>query len=222
MLFFLLFKVFFHGDHRKALEEAFRQSKTTHQGEEAGECCRLLAHIIVRAIASDASSPAARKEEVLGALGSGSDGDFSSELYSVSCLAASASEERCAENEGLDLKDRRWEWRKKGHDEKGGFMYCSSRALSDPEYVGSYAMDALAMALHCAWATDCLEEAMLKAANMRGDADTVCAIAGQIAGAVYGAAAIPTDWLAAVRKWDPNDTIETRACMLYLRGKKRK
>ncbi len=37
--------------------------------------------------------------------------------------------------------------------------------------------------------------AVLLAANLGEDADTTGAITGQLAGALYGAAGIPTDWL---------------------------
>ncbi len=40
--------------------------------------------------------------------------------------------------------------------------------------------------------------AVLLAANLGGDADSTAAIAGQRAGAVYGASGIPAEWLAAL------------------------
>jgi ADP-ribosyl-[dinitrogen reductase] hydrolase len=55
-----------------------------------------------------------------------------------------------------------------------------------PGYVGSYCMDALSMALHTVWYGTNYHEITLKNANMGGDCDTVGAIAGQLAGAVYG------------------------------------
>ena len=47
-------------------------------------------------------------------------------------------------------------------------------------------MDALAMALHTVWNTKSFKEMALMNANMGGDCDTVGAIAGQVAGAIYG------------------------------------
>ena len=47
-------------------------------------------------------------------------------------------------------------------------------------------MDALAMALHIVWSTNSFRECVEKAADMGGDSDTVGAIVGQIAGAIYG------------------------------------
>ena len=40
----------------------------------------------------------------------------------------------------------------------------------------------------------CFEGAVLRAVNLGGDADTVGAVAGQIAGAVYGVGSIPERW----------------------------
>jgi ADP-ribosyl-[dinitrogen reductase] hydrolase len=47
-------------------------------------------------------------------------------------------------------------------------------------------MDALAMALHTVWITSTFKEVAILNANKGGDCDTVGAIAGQIAGAMYG------------------------------------
>ena len=47
-------------------------------------------------------------------------------------------------------------------------------------------MDALSMALHTVWHTKSFKEMALMNANMGGDCDTVGAVAGQVAGAVYG------------------------------------
>lgn len=47
-------------------------------------------------------------------------------------------------------------------------------------------MDALAMALHTVWITNSFKEVAILNANLGGDCDTVGAIAGQIAGAMYG------------------------------------
>ena len=43
--------------------------------------------------------------------------------------------------------------------------------------------------------TDNFRDCILAAANLGGDADTIAAVAGQIAGAKYGMAAIPSEWL---------------------------
>ena len=43
--------------------------------------------------------------------------------------------------------------------------------------------------------TDNFRDAILKAANLGDDADTVAAVAGQIAGSLYGMTGIPSEWL---------------------------
>mmetsp|Transcript_44601 Transcript_44601/g.74413 ORF Transcript_44601/g.74413 Transcript_44601/m.74413 type:complete len:190 (+) Transcript_44601:1392-1961(+) len=56
---------------------------------------------------------------------------------------------------------------------------------------------------------------MLYCANMRGDSDSVCAVVGQLAGAIYGLEAIPKAWIKAVEQWDGGGSIALRAYKLY-------
>lgn len=58
-----------------------------------------------------------------------------------------------------------------------------------------YCIDSLEAALWSFARSATFEETVLTAANLGGDADTVAAIAGQIAGAHYGASGIPSRWL---------------------------
>jgi ADP-ribosyl-[dinitrogen reductase] hydrolase len=58
-----------------------------------------------------------------------------------------------------------------------------------------YCIESLEAAIWCFQRCSSFEETVLTAANMGGDADTVAAIAGQLAGAFYGAASIPEHWL---------------------------
>ncbi|WP_255206196.1 ADP-ribosylglycohydrolase family protein [Janthinobacterium sp. BJB401] len=58
-----------------------------------------------------------------------------------------------------------------------------------------YCVESLEAALWCFFNTDSLEEAVLRAVNLGEDADTTGAIVGQLAGAYYGAQAIPARWL---------------------------
>lgn len=57
-----------------------------------------------------------------------------------------------------------------------------------------YAVESLEAALWCVHQTENYREAVLAAANLGDDADTTAAIAGQIAGALYGVEAIPREW----------------------------
>ncbi len=59
-----------------------------------------------------------------------------------------------------------------------------------------YVVDTLEAALWCTSTTDSFEAALVLAVNLGHDADTVGAVTGQIAGALYGASAIPSRWLA--------------------------
>jgi len=189
--------VFCAKDIKKGEEMAWEQSKTTHQGLEAAECCRLLTHICIKAINGDGT------KNFLDNL------NFESNLYSINCLAKSECEKKHQENKDLKLEDRQWDW------QCPTFRYSENRAQSQPGYVGSYAMDALAMALHCVWTTNNFRDALLKCANLRGDSDSVSAVAGQIAGAIYGKQGIPQDWIETILIWDPEFDIPLRAYKLF-------
>jgi|GEM_PF-226239 len=58
-----------------------------------------------------------------------------------------------------------------------------------------YVKDTFQTAMWAARNSDSFEECLVLAVNRRGDADTVGAVAGQIAGAMYGYSAIPERWL---------------------------
>lgn len=66
-----------------------------------------------------------------------------------------------------------------------------------------YAVDSFECTLYALWegSTD-FDEAIIIAANMGGDADTIAAICGGMAGAFHGFAAIPKKWVAALSKAD--------------------
>ena len=81
------------------------------------------------------------------------------------------------------------------HPEVEAVAAGSYRAKQPPQIRGTgFCVDALEAAL---WAVDGatdFADAVLRAANLGHDADTTAAIAGQIAGARWGAEAIPHDW----------------------------
>jgi ADP-ribosyl-[dinitrogen reductase] hydrolase len=62
------------------------------------------------------------------------------------------------------------------------------------------ALATLEAAFWCVERTKSFAEAVLTAANLGGDADTIAAVAGQIAGAAYGLAAIPEHWRARLHE----------------------
>lgn len=63
-----------------------------------------------------------------------------------------------------------------------------------------YVVDSLEAALWCLLTTNNYEECVLKAVNLGEDTDTVAAIAGSLAGVLYGIDAIPIHWMETLRK----------------------
>ena len=71
-------------------------------------------------------------------------------------------------------------WRAKGRD-----------AISSSGYV----LHTLEAALWCASRSESIEDALILAANLADDADTVAAVTGQLAGALWGMSSAPAGWL---------------------------
>ncbi len=61
-----------------------------------------------------------------------------------------------------------------------------------------YVVDGLEAAFWSVWTTDTFEAAILEATNLGDDADTTAAVAGQVAGALYGVEGIPVRWRETV------------------------
>jgi ADP-ribosyl-[dinitrogen reductase] hydrolase len=64
------------------------------------------------------------------------------------------------------------------------------------------AVDTLDAALWCLARAETFEEAVIEAVNLGGDTDTIGAVTGQLAGALYGASAIPVRWRQGVHDGD--------------------
>ena len=75
-----------------------------------------------------------------------------------------------------------------------------------------YVVDTLEAALWCVDRTGSIEEALILAANLADDADTVAAVTGQLAGALWGMSGAPAAWLDKLA-W--RDRIESLAVHLY-------
>ena len=71
----------------------------------------------------------------------------------------------------------------------------------------AYVIDTVQTVLHYYFSTDSVESCIVDVVNQGGDADTTGAIAGMLAGATYGVAAIPSLWL---QKLDPAVKAEIR------------
>lgn len=61
-----------------------------------------------------------------------------------------------------------------------------------------YVVESLEAALWCFWHADSYKNTVLDAVNLGRDADTTAAVVGQVAGAYYGLASIPTGWLEKI------------------------
>lgn len=82
-----------------------------------------------------------------------------------------------------------------------------------PEIRGTgYCVAALEAAIWAVAGSDDFRDAILRATNLGDDADTTAAIAGQLAGALYGASGIPQPWLA---KLAMREQIESLADALH-------
>ncbi len=82
------------------------------------------------------------------------------------------------------------------HPAVEGVVRGSWKKKSPPAIRGTgYCIDALEAALWAVAGADDYSSAVLRAANLGDDADTTAAIAGQLAGARFGASAIPAAWI---------------------------
>lgn len=78
-----------------------------------------------------------------------------------------------------------------------------------------YVLNALAIAFWAVLSTDSLEDAVVAAVMVGDDTDTNAAVTGALAGALYGAEAIPSRWLDALHG---RDELVTLAGRLACRG----
>lgn len=89
----------------------------------------------------------------------------------------------------------------------------NARSLHQSQLTPSgLALDTLQVALWCFLNTSDFEQAVVTAVNLGGDTDTVGAVCGAMAGAYYGAEAIPQRWLNVLRD---RDDVEKCALGIY-------
>ncbi len=83
-------------------------------------------------------------------------------------------------------------------------MFSDNFALTETDEIKSsgYIVDTLEAAMWCLLQTDSYKECVLKAVNLGGDTDTIAAIAGSLAGILYGYENIPQEWIDATVKID--------------------
>jgi ADP-ribosyl-[dinitrogen reductase] hydrolase len=80
--------------------------------------------------------------------------------------------------------------------------------------------EALAIGLYCALKSNSLEEGVILAANIDGDSDSTGSIAGNLLGAMYGEASIPSRWLDQLEMGDVIEEIsgDLFDCIEWLLG----
>lgn len=128
--------------------------------------------------------------------------NYQSDNYSVQCLAQSRQEdEEYLKNYdpkmNKSIADRNWNW--KGKD----YKYSPTRTEVETRLIGIYCMDATAMALNIILYSNNFKEALTRAVNLGGDADTLGAIVGTLAGALFGYdETVKKMYLEYVAKWD--------------------
>ena len=76
------------------------------------------------------------------------------------------------------------------------------KATRDEIKSGGYVVHTLEAAIWCLLNTKSYKECVLTAVNLGDDTDTVAAIAGGLAGAMYGYESIPKEWLDTLIKRD--------------------
>jgi len=174
------------------MEVAKNQSLTTHNGKEAYECCMIISYIIIKCINNEEKKLIDVKKLLDKILDYDIISLYCKDLeYSVQMLVKSQKEAEKKFHEFIDsgkyskafnkgVEDRDWNWKSRN------FKYSPFRSKLQPGYIGSYCMDALAMALFCVYHSKSPKEAILRAVNLGGDADSVAAVVGQIAGSIWG------------------------------------
>lgn len=78
-----------------------------------------------------------------------------------------------------------------------------------------YVVDTLEAALWCLATTDSYRECVLKAVNLGDDTDTVAAVAGGLAGGVYGLKGIPQEWLKSLQRKDYIEALCEKAALRW-------
>ena len=114
------------------------------------------------------------------------------------------------------LTPRLWRGHPEVADVAGGSWRTKERA--DIRSSG-YVVATLEAALWAVARTDSFADALILAVNLAGDADTVGAVTGQLAGALHGARGIPPEWLAPLA-WRTRLT-DLAAALLTAEGRPR-
>ena len=74
-------------------------------------------------------------------------------------------------------------------------------------YKRGWAVSTLEAAIWAFQHTANFRDALVAAVNLGGDADTIGAVCGQVAGSYYGYSAIPRRWVEKVKDWEKVDAL---------------
>lgn len=116
----------------------------------------------------------------------------------------------------LDIACRRY----KSSSEHAGY-----KRLFDPDFEKlkreeikstGYVVDTLEAAVWCILTSENYRDCVLKAVNLGYDTDTVAAVAGGLAGALYGYDAIPKEWLDALKRREYIEEMCERAAEAWI------
>eukprot|EP01048_Picozoa_sp_COSAG05_P004591 COSAG05_NODE_253_length_12854_cov_23.790200_2_plen_564_part_00 len=210
---------------------AAESSLTTHPGAIAAEACAFFAFLIGHAI-QDPSLPLTPEEAAEGGAGKWLH-RMAVETY-LPLLTARATEagqlppgvEQVARlilaAESDDSTERNWNWRcgseglqiAKTIKRRNG---CYNGHPVSFEYFGAYSIDGLAIALHSVYSTLSFDSAVERCINFLGDADSTGSMAGQLAGSIYGVAAINSAFVDNLQQWDDGE-VAVRGYMLFHAG----
>jgi ADP-ribosylglycohydrolase len=199
--------IFFHDNLTECLKCASSQSYLTHNGIEASDCAKIMAYFMYEGINMQTKPKTAK--EFLDYCTDPKNEDYKMlygqlETIGGKCLLESKKEELkdFVKNEyNLTIDDRNWNWKEKL------YIFSLTRVNKSRGYVGSYAMDSLAIALSYMYFSQDFMSMMTALVNIGGDSDSFGAVAGGIAGAYYGIKGIKKEWHNAVFKWDDGESI---------------
>jgi len=194
----------------EAMQFAYLQSIVTTPGRESADCSRLLAFLTYEAMHSKITDPLALKTWLLS----------KENLERFVTIANMQSLPKLKSDDGLTNLDYKTSGTVKltskvlqlCHPEEatGDDIFINWRVSSEhyklnPKqskkgYYGAYVTEGVALVLNAFLNTNSFEELISTLALACGDADSNAAVAGQLAGAVYGVNAIPKTWIDDVNK----------------------